>query len=466
MVISDRIGMLMSATLSAELNLIRQVLSQFPEGVTIEVIMAHSSLNLPKRTLQRRLAKLQQLGQINLQGKTRGVKYYLSDVSQAPNPPIHSDAHQIPLSLAAQQTLQLVNTQIHQRKPVSYKQDFLTAYQPNVSAYLSANDIAKLTALGNTNVSPHPAGTYAKEVLNRLLIDLSWNSSRLEGNTYSLLDTQRLIDSGQSAEQHSTIESQMILNHKDAIEFLVYSADDIGFNRYTLLNLHGLLSYELLPDPSASGRLRHIAVGIGHSVYRPLSLPQDISAMFDVMLDKATQITNPFEQAFFIMVHLPYLQPFDDVNKRVSRLAANISLTKHNLSPLSFVDVPNDLYVSSTIAVYEFNRIDLLKEVFIWAYQRSATRYAAIRQTVIAPDPFRLQYREQIRRLISPIVNTPMTQSQATQYIKAQANELPSADQAQFISSVESELLSIHEGNFARYQVRPSAFAAWHALWF
>ena len=109
---------------------------------------------------------------------------------------------------------------------------------------------------------------------NRLLIDLSWNSSRLEGNTYSLLDTKRLIDFGEEAEGKEQVEAQMILNHKDAIEFLVGSAEEIGFNRHTILNLHALLANNLLADPEATGRLRQIAVGIEKSAFHPLEVPQ------------------------------------------------------------------------------------------------------------------------------------------------------------------------------------------------
>jgi Fic family protein len=111
----------------------------------------------------------------------------------------------------------------------------------------------------------------------------------------------------------------MILNHKEALEFLIDSAGEIGFNRYTLLNLHALLSDNLLADPTASGRLRSISVGIGHTVFLPFEGPQRIEECFQQVLDTAANIADPFGQAFFAMVHLPYLQPFEDVNKRVCR---------------------------------------------------------------------------------------------------------------------------------------------------
>ena len=135
----------------------------------------------------------------------------------------------------------------------------------------------------------------------------------------------------------------MILNHKEAIEFLVESSGEVDFNRYTILNLHALLSNNLLPNPTSSGRLRVFGVGITNSVFTPLGIPQLIEAFFDLLLEKARQIENPFEQAFFILVQLLYLQPFDDVNKRVSRLAANLPFNRHNLAPLSFIDVPEGI---------------------------------------------------------------------------------------------------------------------------
>src|SRR5204862_2700166 len=144
--------------------------------------------------------------------------------------------------------------------------------------------------------------------------------------------------------------------------------------------LHALLADNLLADPDAPGRLRRIPVGIERSAFHPLEVPQLIEECFQELLAKADAIKDPFEQAFFVMVQLPYLQPFDDVNKRVSRLAANIPLIRTNLAPLSFTDVPGDLYSQATLGVYELNRVELLKDVFLWAYQRSAARYAAVRQ--------------------------------------------------------------------------------------
>jgi fido (protein-threonine AMPylation protein) len=359
-----------------------------------------------------------------------------------------------------------VRQPIERRKPVGYERGFLDSYRPNVSAYLDPNVRTHLVAVGRSGAGEQPAGTFAKLILNRLLIDLSWNSSRLEGNTYSLLDTRRLIDFGEEAEGKERLEAQMILNHKDAIEFLVGSADEIGFNRYTILNLHAMLANNLLVDDAAAGRLRRIAIGIEMSVFHPLEIPQLVEECFDQILATAAAIRDPMEQSFFAMVHLPYLQPFDDGNKRVSRLAANIPLVRNNLSPLSFTEVPRGAYTEAVLGVYELNRIDLLKDVFVWAYERSAARYAAVRQSLGEPDPFRLRHRDALRELVGEVVRARMSRKTAASHIASWVGEhMEPAERDRFREMIENELLGLHEGNFARYRLRPSEFEAWQKSW-
>src|SRR3990167_1678765 len=159
-----------------------------------------------------------------------------------------------------------------------------------------------------------------------------------------------------------------------------------GVDKFVIYNIHALLSHNLLTNPRACGQLRQIAVGIGSCVYSPLEIPHVIAECFQAIIDTAKKIEDPFEQAFFLMVQLPYLQPFEDVNKRVSRLAVNIPLMQHNLSPLSFIHVPKKDYISGLLAVYELNKVELLRDVFVWAYERSAEHYQLIYNTLTEPD--------------------------------------------------------------------------------
>lgn len=257
-----------------------------------------------------------------------------------------------------------------------------------------------------------------------------------------------------------------IVAHKIEGEFLVGTAEEIGFNRYTILNLHALLANNLLADPGAAGWLRHIGVEIERSVFHPLAVPQLIEECFDQILATAAAIADPFEQAFFAMAQLPYLQPFDDVNKRVSRLAANIPLIRGNLSPLSFEGVPRATYIDAVLGVYELNRVELLRDVVIRGYERSAARYAAVRQSLGEPDPFRMRHRAALREVIGAVIRGRMDRKQAIAHVGAWTREhIDAGDRERFRETAKSELLGLHEGNSARYQIRPAEFAAWRGVW-
>jgi hypothetical protein len=455
-----------------DLKAIEEAVNHHPDGLTLQQIVDELKADLPRRTLQYRLKYLVNAKRLVTEGEGRWTKYRLpqqqpAEVAEAI---AVQDASEVKLTLPLSKTSVEIQEYLHRpttaRNPVGYNREFLESYRPNLTAYLSPAVRTRLRDTGSPKMAPQPAGTYAKQILSRLLSDLSWNSSRLEGNTYSLLDTRRLIEFGEQPEGREQLEAQMILNHKDAIAFLVGAADDIGFNRYTILNLHAILANNLLADQSAAGRLRRIGVGIEKSTYHPLEVPQIIEECFDQILATAAAIEDPFEQAFFVMVQLPYLQPFDDVNKRVSRLAANIPFIKANLSPLSFTEVSRSIYTDAVLGVYELNKIDLLKDVFIWAYERSAARYAAVRQSLGEPDPFRLQHRAPLRQIVAEVIRARMDRKAAVAHIAkwVQENVTP-ADRERFREMVESELLGLHAGNYARYEIRPAEFAAWRETW-
>ncbi len=453
-----------------DLQALQEIVQAHPEGLTAQQIADALGSALPLRTLQYRLKLLVDHGRLAITGTRRGSRYRLPATSSTGAAQVDErstpSSTALPLSAPAIEVQRYVRRPLHARKPVGYNRAFLDSYRPNTTFYLSQSERRHLRAVGAYQAAEQPAGTYARQIMNRLLIELSWNSSRLEGNTYSLLDTKRLLDLGEEAQGKQRLEAQMILNHKDAIEFLVEGAPSIGFNRYTILNLHALLADNLLADPEATGRLRHIGVGIERSVFHPLEVPQLIEECFEQLLATATAIRDPFEQALFVMVQLPYLQPFDDVNKRVSRLAANIPMIRGNLAPLSFADVPRSTYTEAVFGVYERNQIELLRDVFIWAYERSAARYAAVQQSLAAPDPFRQHHRAALREVVGTVVRKRLNQKRATTLIYAWAREhLEAKDRERFQELAESELISLHEGNFARYQIRPSEFAAWQKIW-
>ena len=461
-------------TREESLQAIERVVRGRPEGMTMQDIAGALEAALPRRTLQYRLKTLVDNKRLVMEGSGRWARYRAPQAFKVNARPasfgFSTGSVRVevlpPLSDAGTEIRNYVRQPTGTRRPVGYDRDFLDSYRPNDSFYLSQAEREELWEIGRPGVAEQPAGTYARQILNRLLIDLSWNSSRLEGNTYSLLDTLRLIEAGEAAEGKDRRDAQMILNHKGAIEFLVDAAEDIGFNRYTILNLHAVLADNLLADPEAQGRLRHIAVGVTGSVFHPLEAPQLVEDCFDRLLAAAAAIVDPFEQAFFAMAQFPYLQPFDDVNKRVSRLAANIPLIRANLSPLSFEDVPRDLYTEAVLGIYELRRVDLLRDVFLWAYRRSAARYAAVRQSLGEPDPFRLRHRAALHEVVGAAIRGRMDKAQANAHVEAwTAQHIDEPERGRFCEIAERELLSMHEGNFARFRVRPFEFSAWQEAW-
>ena len=192
----------------------------------------------------------------------------------------------------------------------------------------------------------------------------------------------------------------------------------------------------------------------------PLAVPQQLEDAFDMILAKLAQIENPFEQAFFGMVHLPYLQPFEDVNKRVSRLAANIPLIRENLCPLSFVDMSERAYIDGTLGVYELNQVELLRDVFIWAYERSCQRYLAIRQSLGEPDALRMKYRAAIQDTVQTLVrsNVKGTLVQIRNHAK---NLVAQTDLSAFVDTIAQDLGHLHEGNLVRYRLTLGEFNKW-----
>jgi hypothetical protein len=455
------------------LSRVQAQLRDHPNGLALHELEARLAGIASRRSLQRRLNAWHRKGIVRAEGIRRGRRYVLPPPSAAAPPVAVSDlAVQLTpgvadatvlISIAGEEIRDLVRRPIADRQPVGYQRSFLDDYVPNASRYLTEPLQQHLHELGRTRPDQQrPAGTYARHILGRLLIDLSWSSSRLEGNTYSLLDTQRLIERGSAAPGKDVKETQMILNHKAAIELLVDAAEEVGVNRYTITNLHALLADNLLDNPADAGRLRETPIAISSSTYIPTAIPQLIAEMFGVLLEKAAAIDDPFEQSFFLMVQLPYLQPFVDVNKRTSRLAANIPLITENLVPLSFIDVPEQVYIDGLIGVYEQNRVELLRDVFVWAYERSSRHYKTVRDSLPEPDPFRIKYRDALIEFIGEIVRRGVNPTDAKTAALA-AELVPAEDLARFRDLAFAEVGRLHEGNIARFRIRPSEFRKWQA---
>lgn len=429
------------------------VLSRHAAGLGRAELQAELGLKgADPQAFRRLLAPLIAAGQVRVEGATKARRYFAAE----------------PAGLSGSRDSRALRRRLERplrlRRPVGYRRSFLDGYVPNRTFYLAAKLRERLGGLGRTAVAAQPAGTYARQVLQRLLIDLSWNSSRLEGNTYSLLETERLVSLGEAGSEKDRRETQMILNHKAAIEFLVEGAGTLAVDERLVKNLHALLVDNLLPNPLDAGRVRDTLVGVTGTVFEPLANPQLLSECFSQLVRTAAAIHDAFEQAFFVLAHLPYLQPFIDGNKRTARLAANAGFITQNLVPISFVDVPAADFTHGVLGVYEENDVSLLRDVFTFAYERSALRFGAVVASLGEPDPFRLQHRAHLKAAVAEVVRSNLERDAALAHLDAYASRhLPEPARIRFVAVAQAELDALHPGNYARYQLRPSEFDAWWA---
>jgi hypothetical protein len=161
------------------------------------------------------------------------------------------------------------------------------------------------------------------------------------------------------------------------------------------------------------------------------------------------------------MVHIPYLQPFIDVNKRTSRIAANIPFIRGNLCPLSFVDVPHETYIEATVGIYERKEVALLRDLFVWAYRRSRDQYRVVRESLGAPDTVRFRYRDQLADLVRETVRSrgPIKRSRLRAW--ARDHGIEQERREAFIERAMDILLNLTEGVACRYGLSAEDVDAW-----
>lgn len=440
------------------LDYLRKQAAQDRPPCSPEEIAAHVSAS--RATVNRYLLKMRENGDLMRIGAGPAIRYSLPVATATP--PAVGQVHQ-PLSASTYQGFHFseiaaplvlaLQAPIGTRRPVSYQRSFVENYLPNQTSLLPPDLAATLLTRGKAS-GQQPAGTYARKVLEQLLIDLAWHSSRLEGNRKSLLDTEVLFARGRA--QGDDLDSIMLLNHKEAIEFIVDAVPEYGIQEDVVRNIQALLMQGLLANPDAAGGIRHTLVNITDSVYLPVQIPQLLETMLQLIIDKAQQIKNPVEAAFFLWVNVAYLQPFEDGNKRTSRLCANLPLLLQNCAPLSFLDVEAADYALAVLAVYERQDVSLAVELFAWTYLRSIAKYEVILQSMSAPDPFRSRYREQLGEAVRQVVGERRPPDKAVTSLAIAA-----PDRAAFQEMLQEDLRHLESYNCARYRLSMPLTADW-----
>ena len=251
--------------------------------------------------------------------------------------------------------------------------DILREQLPTLQLFTDAErkQLTALQATYRSNVAQQDPITYQKEV-ERLAIDLSWKSSQIEGNTYSLLETERLLKEKQTAAGKTKDEAVMLLNHKEAIDFVLEHPDYL--DRLTvrkIKDIHSLLTKEL----GITRNLRNRRVGITGTNYRPLDNEFQIKEAFDAMYKLINGRPDPFDKALLALMLISYIQGFVDGNKRTARIVSNALLIAAEHCPLSFRTVDSVEYKKAMLVFYERNNITPFKRIFMEQFAFAVDTY-------------------------------------------------------------------------------------------
>lgn len=310
-------------------------------------------------TLKRVIAAGIKAGDIVAEGKARATRYRLSPQAQL----------LMPLNLDTYFALEVDERQVHS----SYNFELINGLLAEARLF-SDKELAHLDTLQDEfrqHVNELTDNEYRKE-MERLGIDLSWKSSQIEGNTYTLLETERLLRESKTAEGKTKEEAVMLLNHKDALSFILDNPDYLQELTVSHIeDIHQLLTKNLSIDKG----LRRHRVGITGTNYHPLDNEFQIH---EAMRDACKLINskyNIFEKALLTLLLLSYIQPFLDGNKRTARITSNALLIANDYCPLSFRSIDSIDYKKAMLIFYEQNNLYAFKQIFIEQFEFAVKEY-------------------------------------------------------------------------------------------
>ena len=310
-------------------------------------------------TLKRMIAAGIKAGDIVAEGKARATRYRLSPQAQL----------LMPLNLDTYFALEVDERQVQS----SYNFELINGLLAETRLF-SDKEQSHLDALQDEfrqHVSELTDNEYRKE-MERLGIDLSWKSSQIEGNTYTLLETERLLRESKTAEGKTREEAVMLLNHKDALSFVLDNPDYLKELTVSHIeDIHQLLTKDLSIDKG----LRRHRVGITGTNYHPLDNEFQIREAMRDACELINSKSNIFEKALLTLILLSYIQPFSDGNKRTARITSNAILIANNYCPLSFRSVDSIDYKKAMLIFYEQNNLYAFKQIFMEQFEFAVKEY-------------------------------------------------------------------------------------------
>lgn len=425
------------------------------DSISLPELLEKLGSHFAERSVRRWLQELMAAGLVGKSGQKRSTRYFVVTASVDALP-----EKKFVFSTAAQKVLRAIAKPLFQRMPKSYAVEWVRYYKPNHMFYLSAKNRGILQSVGKPKSHDTSINTYTRQLYHRLLLDLSYNSSRLEGNTYSLGETEKLLTEGVDAAGKLEAETVMILNHKEAIRYLVDNAHRVEINPNTICTVHYLLSDGLVLAKDA-GKIRDHSVRIGQSVYIPLDDQMRLTKQLAYICEVAQKIRDPHEQSFFLLVHLAYLQAFTDVNKRTARISANIPFIKNNFYPIAFKQIDKDDYISAMLAVYESRDVRALAELYVFSYVYTAHEYDALLDSMDINE-IHVRFRREIRNIIRDIILKKLTGDALKKYIKQSVHDIiPSVFQSECVVVIQEELMHMGPERIHGLGITQTELTAW-----
>ncbi|MBK7130785.1 MAG: Fic family protein [Crocinitomicaceae bacterium] len=310
-------------------------------------------------TVKRSLQSLLASNLIQSIGKGKGTRYELSKAYRV---------------LAPIDQTTYFDQEIDERKiNVDFNLNLMDQILTNMKLFseIEGNKLQSLQEIFRQNTKDLTAEQYQRE-FERLAIDLSWKSSQIEGNTYTLLETERLIREQETAAGKTKNEAVMLLNHKEALDFILSNTDYINpLNISRIEDIHSILIKNL----PVGKNIRKRRVGISGTNYKPLDNEFQIRDALNQMCNLINNKHDVFEKALLALVLISYIQPFEDGNKRTARIISNAILINQNQCPLSFRTVDSLDYKKAMLIFYEQNNISAFKQIFIDQFEFAVNTY-------------------------------------------------------------------------------------------
>lgn len=332
---------------------------KFNPGTSSAQILVGTEVSVSIATLKRLLAKLSDEGLIMKTGQGRATKYTISTTYELLQP----------IDIENYYKQEIDERIIKPSFNIRLIPDVLKNF--NIFSLSEVEKLEKLQLKYISNIAQLSEIEYRKE-LERLAIDLSWKSSQIEGNTYSLLETERLLREKETAAGKTKEEAIMLLNHKDAIDFIIENPDYlIPLSVSKIEDIHSILIKDLAIDKN----IRKRRVGISGTNYRPLDNEFQIIEALSSTCELINFKGNVFEKALLALVLLSYIQPFVDGNKRTARIVSNAILMNHKCCPISFRTVDSVDYKKAMLLFYEQNNIVNFKRIFIEQFEFAVNTY-------------------------------------------------------------------------------------------